>query len=86
MATGRQLRAARAALGWSIARLAEASGVSMRTIDRYEAAVGVPMHRSRSLAALVSCLEAGGIEFIRSREDLPGILIRECCRPQGERD
>ena len=85
MATGRQLRAARAALGWTVAQLSEQSGVSRRTIERYEAAEGVPLQRGTTLATLVSSLEAGGIAFIRSREDHPGILIRGASGCREER-
>ena len=76
LATGPQLRAARAALGWSIEHLVELTGVSRRTIYRYEATEGVPLHRGSALETLVSCLEEGGVEFIRSRKGLPGIVIR----------
>jgi transcriptional regulator with XRE-family HTH domain len=85
MATGRQLRAARAALGWTVAQLSEQSGVSRRTIERYEAAEGVPLQRGTTLATLVSSLEAGGVAFIRSREDHPGILIRGASGCREER-
>ena len=74
-ATGPQLRAARNALGWSIERLSEISGVSMRTIIRYEDVEGVPPSRSGNLETLVSALESAGIEFIGTPDDAPGIRI-----------
>lgn len=75
MATGSQLRAARNALGWSIETLAEQSGVSVRTIIRYEDTDGVPPSRSGNLETLVFTMEAAGIEFIGTPDDAPGIRI-----------
>ena len=75
IATGSQLRAARNALGWSIETLAEWSGVSVRTIIRYEDTDGVPPTRGGNLAKLIFSLEAAGIEFIGNPEDAPGIRI-----------
>lgn len=70
-----QLRAARNALGWSIEKLAEKSGISVRTIIRYEEVTEVPANRSGNLAQLVQSLESAGIEFIGTPEDAPGIRI-----------
>jgi transcriptional regulator with XRE-family HTH domain len=75
-ATAEQVRAARAALAWSIESLAERSGVSVRTIIRYEDTQGVPPSRGGNLQKLISCLEAAGIEFIGTPEDGPGIRMR----------
>ena len=47
MIVGAQMRAARAALNWSIEDLAEKSGVSARTIMRFEAVDGVPPGRTQ---------------------------------------
>ena len=76
IATGMQLRAARNALGWSIETLSTATGVSMRTIIRYEDVDGVPPNRSGNLEKLESALEIAGIEFIGTPDDGPGIRIR----------
>jgi transcriptional regulator with XRE-family HTH domain len=75
IATGSQLRAARNALCWSIERLADLSGVSMRTLIRYEATNDVPSSRGGNLETIVKTLEAAGIEFIGSPGDAPGIRI-----------
>lgn len=75
IATGPQLRAARNALGWSIKLLSENTGVSMRTIIRYEDVEGVPPSRSGNLEALIAALESAGIEFIGTPDDGPGIRI-----------
>jgi transcriptional regulator with XRE-family HTH domain len=58
-----QMRAARAALRWSIAELAEKSGVGARTIKRLEAFEGIPQGRASTMLALKIALEAAGVEF-----------------------
>uniref|UniRef100_A4WNS9 Putative transcriptional regulator, XRE family n=1 Tax=Cereibacter sphaeroides (strain ATCC 17025 / ATH 2.4.3) TaxID=349102 RepID=A4WNS9_CERS5 len=58
-----QIKAARALLRWSQADLAEASGVSLPTIKRLEAASGRIGGRSATSAAILSALQAGGIRF-----------------------
>lgn len=75
IATGSQLRAARNALGWSIETLADRSGVSVRTIIRYEDTDGVPPSRGGNLGTLISTMKAAGIEFIGTPDGSPGILI-----------
>ena len=75
IAIGPQLRAARNGLGWSIHELAEFSGISVRTIIRYEDCAGVPATRSGNLDTLITKLEYAGIEFIGTPEDGPGIRI-----------
>ena len=72
MITGVQIRSARAAVGWSIEQLAQKSGVSGRTIKRYEAFDGTPCRVGRRrLVDIKSALEAGGIEFTGTPEDGP---------------
>ena len=75
IATGSQLRAARNALDWSIEELAERSGVSFRTLVRYESNDDVPPARGGNLAKVINTLEAAGIEFIGTPDDAPGIRI-----------
>jgi transcriptional regulator with XRE-family HTH domain len=76
MLTGLQIRAARAALGWSAAALAKEAGVALKTITRFEQVDGVPPSRSSTLADIQRALEAAGIEFIGAPEDGPGIRLR----------
>ena len=73
--TGMQLRAARNALGWSIEKLSSATGVSVRTIIRYEDVDGVPRSRLGNVQKLETALEAAGIEFIGTPDDGPGIRV-----------
>ena len=76
MITGGQIRAARAALGWSASKLAEVSGVSQPTIQRFEQSNGIPPSRSSTLHEIKKTFEEAGIEFIGTPEDGPGIRIR----------
>jgi predicted transcriptional regulator len=76
MILGLQIRAARAALGWSIEKLAEKSGVSGRTIKRFEVFDGIPPSRSSTLFDVQAAFEAAGIEFIGTPDDGPGIRAR----------
>jgi transcriptional regulator with XRE-family HTH domain len=76
MLTGAQIRAARAALGWSTNVLAEKADVASKTISRFEEVDGIPPSRSSTLLVVKAALEAGGIEFIGSPEKNPGIIIK----------
>jgi transcriptional regulator with XRE-family HTH domain len=76
MLTGVQIRSARAALGWSAQRLGELSGVSLRTLMRLEQSHGVPPSRASTLLQIQKALEAGGIEFIGTPDEGPGIRAR----------
>ena len=71
-----QIRAARALLRWSAQKLAAESGVGIATIKRYEVMEGVPAGNSRVINALRAALESGGVEFIGSPEDGPGVRMR----------
>jgi transcriptional regulator with XRE-family HTH domain len=75
MITGLQIRASRAALRWSADDLAKRAGVGIMTLKRMEACDGIPSSRASTLAEVQSALEAGGIEFIGSPNDRPGIRI-----------
>ena len=64
MITAAQLRAARALLGLDQRALAEASGLSLPTIQRMEASEDVIRGNVESLMKLIAALDAGGIELI----------------------
>ncbi|HVC57682.1 MAG TPA: helix-turn-helix domain-containing protein [Stellaceae bacterium] len=64
MLTAAQMRAARALLGMEQKALAEASGVSLPTIQRMEASQGVVRGVIDSLMKVMGALEAAGVEFI----------------------
>jgi transcriptional regulator with XRE-family HTH domain len=58
------MRAARALVGMEQRALAQASGVSLPTIQRMEASQGVVRGVIESLMKVMGALEAAGIEFI----------------------
>ena len=64
MITGTQMRAARALLGFDQRELAQASGLSLPTIQRMESSTGVVRGNVDSLMKLVDALAANGIELI----------------------
>lgn len=64
IADGAHLRAARAALGWSQAQLADAAGVSRPTVDRLERkAKSFTNSSSETLRAIEQALLMRGIEM-----------------------
>ena len=73
MITGWQIRAARAAVKWSVQKLADTSGVSIQTIKRLEVVENVPDSRTSTLLAIKAALESAGIEFIGSSHERAGI-------------
>ena len=64
MITAAQLRAARALLGMDQRTLAEASGLSLPTIQRMEASEGTIRGNVDSLMKIIAALEAAGVELI----------------------
>lgn len=64
MITAAQLKAARALLGMDQKGLAEASGLSLPTIQRMEASDGTIRGNVDSLMKLVNALAEAGIELI----------------------
>jgi len=66
MIDGRQIRAARAMLGWSREELLQASGISMSALLRMEGALADS--RSSTLNKVVKALSLAGIEFV-TRDD-----------------
>ena len=79
MITAEQIRGARALLRWSARHLADVSGLSWPTIQRMEAASGVPPGRSTSLDQIQRTLENSGIIFINAEEGVggPGVRLKE---------
>ena len=77
----RQIKAARALLGWSQTDLAERSGVSAPTVKRLEASEGDVGGRIETAEALVAALKKAGIEFIS--ENGGGAGVRLARRERG---
>lgn len=86
--TGMQIRAARAALRWTLAELSKAAGVADSTIRSIEVSDGEPLIRSGgvdqtleyraaaradTLARIVAALEKAGIKFLPPDGHGPGI-------------
>jgi transcriptional regulator with XRE-family HTH domain len=74
--TVEQIRAAKAMLRWSGEHLAQRSGVSLSSIRRLESSSGTPDRISvGNLKKIVVALEHGGIEFVGSPDDKPGVRL-----------
>ena len=76
----RQLKAARALVGWSQEQLAAESGVSLPTIKRLEAADGVLGGRQDTGERLVTALQSAGAIFIPENGEGPGVRLRKSHR------
>ena len=72
MLTAAQMKAARALVGMEQRALAEASGVSLPTIQRMEASKGVVRGVIESLMKVLTALEAAGVEFINEGANSAG--------------
>lgn len=77
MVSSSQIRAARGLLGISAAELANVSGVTWRTVQRFEAVNGIPPSRSGTLERVKMALEQAGIEFIGDPVHSPGVRLRQ---------
>lgn len=80
----RLLRAARVALGWSQAELAERAGAQRLVVARYETGVQVP--HPRTMASLVAALRAGGVEEIVRDDGAMGFVLRPDVYAAGPKD
>jgi transcriptional regulator with XRE-family HTH domain len=67
------MKAARSLLDWSQEQLAEASGVSLPTVRRLEAADGDLGGRKATAQKLIDTLEASGIQF--TNHGRPGVRL-----------
>ena len=74
--SNRQIKAARALVGWSQEHLTAASGVSLPTIKRLESADGLLGGRANTRERLLSALAAAGIIFIDGGDEGPGVRLR----------
>jgi predicted transcriptional regulator len=76
----RQIKAARELLGWSQGAMAWASGVSIPTIKRLEAAGGDLGGRPATGEKIIAALEKAGIEFLDEDDGGPGVRLRKAKR------
>ena len=77
MISTRQIKAARALLGWSQADLAQHSSVSEPTIARLESVDGPVAGRPSTAEKIRAALEKAGIEFIDENGGGPGVRLRK---------
>ena len=70
-----QIKAARAMLGWNTQVLAEAAGVSVATIKKYEQQTGIPRANARILDSIVRSMNAAGVQFTGDPLSNPGVTL-----------
>ena len=75
--TNAQLRAARGLLGWSQARLAEASHLGIATIKRMEGERGPLRSSAENVLKVQQALKDAGVIFIDSDELGPGVRLSD---------
>jgi predicted transcriptional regulator len=73
----RQVKAARALLGWSQEDLAAATGVSLPTIKRLEAVDGPIGGRAGTVAHIMDGLSAAGVLFLGEDGEGLGVRLRK---------
>jgi transcriptional regulator with XRE-family HTH domain len=80
MITAAQIRAGRALVDWSGAKLAEASGVSLQTIRRMESSIGPGRSSIANIEAVRRALEGAGVIFLDANEGGPGVALKNLDR------
>ena len=80
----RQVKAARALLGWSQSDLARHSGVSEPTIARLELTDGKLGGREETAKKIRTALEASGIDFIEENGTGEGVRFRKPHRSRSK--
>ncbi len=75
MITSRQVKAARALLGWSQQELADRAIVSVNAVMRLEQ--GKVDTRTSTLSAVQKALSRGGVEFIPSDQKGEGVRLNQ---------
>jgi transcriptional regulator with XRE-family HTH domain len=79
----RQIKAARALLGWSQEQLAAAANMSIPTIKRLEAHDGPLGGRAETGDKIEAALEKADIEFIDENGGGPGVRLRKSGHPRA---
>lgn len=80
--TGRQIAAARTLIGMGQAELAALAAISVPTLKRMEARKGAAPGMANNVAAVISALQAAGLEFISENGGGVGIRFREPRTPE----
>jgi len=73
----RQVKAARALLGWSQSDLARHSSISEPTIARLESVDGEIAGRVNTVEKIAAAFEKAGVEFIEENGGGPGVRLRK---------
>jgi transcriptional regulator with XRE-family HTH domain len=71
-----QMRAARGLIGWSQTQLAQAAGLSLPTVKRFETDNGVKVSED-AISRMVEALGAAGVEFIPENGEGAGVRLRK---------
>jgi len=77
MISSKQIKAARALLGWKGKDLADKSGVGITTLRRYETQDGIPNANKFVIKAIKGCLEEAGIVFSGDPVKSPGVILNQ---------
>jgi transcriptional regulator with XRE-family HTH domain len=77
LVTTRQIKAARALLGWSQGDLASHSGISEPTVARLESTEGELGGREKTGAKIRHALEVAGVVFIDENGGGSGVRLRK---------
>ena len=77
MISSKQIKAARALLGWKGQDLADKSGVGGAKLRRYEAQDGIPSANKYVINAIKACLEEEGIVFSGDPIKSPGVSLNQ---------
>ena len=80
MIDGRQVRAARAILGWSREELLDASGISMSALLRMEG--NMADSRGSTLNKVAKALTLAGIEFVTRDDGAIGVIPKAQTLPK----
>ncbi|WP_027060548.1 helix-turn-helix domain-containing protein [Mesorhizobium loti] len=73
MITPKQIRAARALVGWQQTDLAQAAGMSLTGLSNIEKGYADP--KASTLVAIESALRAAGVEFVDDNERI-GVTVK----------
>jgi len=84
LVTTRQVKAARALLGWSQADLAQHSGVSEPTVARLESVDGELGGREDTAEKIRTAIEIAGVEFLDENGGGRGVRLRKRRRTRGQ--
>ncbi|GLK84436.1 hypothetical protein GCM10017653_25060 [Ancylobacter defluvii] len=71
-----QSRAARGLIGWSQTELAQAAGMSLPTVKRFETGTGARVSPD-AIATMRRALESAGVIFVDENGEGPGVRLRK---------